>query len=448
MVGKTTILLEIWPHANISQVRSILESYGTTWKKAFPNVSFEEDVDLAKYYEVLVNKDLEEALKADLRAQRGVVEHVEGLLEMKAFKQRLLSKYVADDPMIERQWWLPNERVNKMHELLSSLKPKRKARVAVVDTGVDAQHEDLAPVWKGEARGGTDVQGHGTHVAGLVGAATNNMLGISSFNWDNRFMDITSFKGLGDSGSGTNETVAQAIIDAAEDGADVINLSLGGRGGSKVIDEAIQYAVTLGAIPVVAAGNDFADAADYSPANSPGVIVVSAHDQSNARANFSNSNKTLRMPIAAPGVSMLSTMPNGTYQNLDGTSMAAPVVAGVIGVMKSLDPTVDTEEAWKYLIETGETGPHEDQIGVSMIPYNAIKKFARDYGGGGGGKPHDPPSYPTPLPPGQPGVPKPLPTPDPDPDPGSEEMNSSQIFGLLAALLLIGLLVYLLFVRK
>ena len=183
-----------------------------------------------------------------------------------------------------------------------------------------------------DGRGTDDCNGHGTHCAGIAGAATNNGLGIASYNWEGRFVTVRGYKALSDNSGGSAESVSEAIIAAARDRADVISLSLGGYAPTPPRAEvlAVEFAIKKGCIVVCAAGNSNEDAKLHAPANIPGVIVVSALDQGMRKASFSNTNTSLGLPIAAPGVDIFSLKPGTGYVGMSGTSMATPAVAGVL----------------------------------------------------------------------------------------------------------------------
>ncbi len=203
----------------------------------------------------------------------------------------------------------------------------------VVDTGVDARHPDLR-VHKGksksmidESRGMTDGQGHGTHVAGIIGAKDNGtgVLGVAPG------VTIASVKVLDDNGKGTADDIIAGLDYAASRArrGDVINLSLGG-GFNQAVNDAVLRASASATI-VVAAGNYRGDARNYSPGSAEGdnVVTVSAIDADDV---FSASSNYGNPPIdcAAPGVGILSTLPGNNYGSFTGTSMAAPHVAGLV----------------------------------------------------------------------------------------------------------------------
>ncbi|MCB9235195.1 MAG: S8 family serine peptidase [Bacteroidia bacterium] len=374
------VLLELGPDDQISELKTILEKYDALYEDAFPEVDLSEDEDLAQYYLITIRKGDVEDFMDEVSDDKENVDFVGLNYQVELFRpvtghveQGNANGYLANDPRVSEQWWLPQGRLNEVHELLKNRGHHKKARVAIVDTGVDSDHEDLKDIFV-NSPGNSDPHGHGTHCAGIAGAATNNKTGIASLNWNNEFIEISGYHALGKDGFGTIETVAQAIIDAAEGGADVISMSLGGphRKAPKAEVDAVEYALSLGCIVVVAAGNSNADAKYYAPANVPGVIVVSATDHSGSKAGFSNTNTSLEMPIAAPGVDILSCVPGSQYAPKSGTSMATPVVAGVLGIMRAIDPQLTPKEAWQILRETGEAGKDAKKVGNTVSPEKAI----------------------------------------------------------------------------
>ena len=218
------------------------------------------------------------------------------------------------------------------------------AKIAVVDTGIDNANPDLPAVvlqkdFINNDNNAEDDNGHGTHVAGTIGARTNNGSGVAGMNWN---VSLMAAKVLNNTGSGAYSAVANGITWAADNGAKVINLSLGGP-ASTLLQNAITYAWNKGAVLACAAGNSGSSAKSYPGAYTQ-CIAVAATDQNDAKASFSNyGNKWV--DVAAPGVAILSTTPDtsvylntqyGYYKNFDalnGTSMATPHVAGLAGLV-------------------------------------------------------------------------------------------------------------------
>lgn len=252
--------------------------------------------------------------------------------------------------------------------------------VAVIDTGVDYTHVDLDDnLWvnSGEIAGNgidddgngyvddvrgwdfveddnnpMDLRGHGTHVAGTI-AAENNGFGVTGVAYNAQIMPV---RVLNENGSGFWSDVADGIIYAADNGADVINLSLGG-GYSSAIEAAVEYATALGSVVVMAAGNSGASQPTY-PANfaTDWGIAVGAVNSSNRMAWFSNQAGTTPLDyVVAPGVSVLSTTPGNAYASYSGTSMAAPHVAGVAALLLSANPHLTSAQVESILTATANS---------------------------------------------------------------------------------------------
>ena len=370
-VQQASFLLELGPDDRIEEVAPLLKQYGATFEEAFPTIPLETDEDLAQTYLIYGDPASFDDLMAALRADAENVDFVE--LNMTVSLSPPIEsvatvgttrEFLENDPRVAEQWGLEAIRAHEAHALLSELKPVRKARVAIVDTGVDQKHEDIKGAF-GTSPGTTDANGHGTHCAGIAGAVTNNRLGVASLNWNGAFVEITGYKALGDNGSGSLESIAQAIIDAAKDKADVISMSLGAAAPTqpRVLVKAIAFALRQGAIVVASSGNRNQDAYNHFPSNIKGVIAVAAVDQNLNKARFSNTVNRLSRPLAAPGVDILSLFPNNTYKSLSGTSMATPMVTGLLGVMRSLNPKLTAEQAYTILHETGTTVADSPQVG-------------------------------------------------------------------------------------
>lgn len=213
-------------------------------------------------------------------------------------------------------------------------------RVAVLDTGIDATHPDLrdgiAAVkdFTASHSGPADVQGHGTHCAGVIGARANGfgVVGIAPE------ASILAGKVLGDDGSGGTAGIAQGIDWAAGQGADVISMSLGGPADTGDIHAAVTRAVAKGVIVVAAAGNDGPKGAVGYPGGLPDCVCVAAVDQGKAVAPFSS--RGANVFVAAPGVNVLSTYPGSRLATMSGTSMATPHVAGLAALWCAANPAV------------------------------------------------------------------------------------------------------------
>lgn len=247
------------------------------------------------------------------------------------------------------------------------------APLAIIDSGIDLDHRDLASrIWQnpGEVAGNgldddgngfvDDVAGwdfvdddpvpddpyyHGTHVAGIAGAATNNGQGIAGVTWETPLMAI---RVLDEYGDGRWDDVSAAIIYAANNGARVLNLSLGGGFPSLTMTAAILYARERGCLVVAAAGNSGGSV--LFPARLSEVIGVGATDENDAV--WPNSNRGPELDLVAPGVEILSSVPGNRYIEVSGTSMAAPHVSGVAALLWDRSPTLTADEVTSLLLQT------------------------------------------------------------------------------------------------
>lgn len=256
--------------------------------------------------------------------------------------------------------------------------------VAVLDTGVDRNHPDLfSNIWTnpGEVAGDgidndnngyiddvygwnfaenknntLDVDGHGTHVSGTI-AGLNNGTGVTGIAYNAQIMPV---KVLGDNGSGSFEGVARGIYYAVGNGANVINMSLGGSSGNQALQEAINYASNQGVIVVMAAGNESQSQPAFPAryATDDG-IAIGAVSNTNNIANFSNragSDSSL-IYVTNPGVSIYSSLPENRYASFNGTSMATPHVAGIVALMLDANPNLSDAQVREILISTTTNSP-------------------------------------------------------------------------------------------
>ena len=230
-------------------------------------------------------------------------------------------------------------------------------RVAVLDTGVDqgvsSTHPDLAgkvtaSVNFSASSTDHDLQGHGTHVAGTIAAATNNGIGVVGLGFD---VTIISGKVLGDNGSGSYSSVADGIVWAADNGASVISMSLGGSAYSLALEDAVNYAWNHGVVVVAAAGNS-GDTSPHYPAYYENAIAVVATDANDQVASFST--RGAWTDIGAPGVGILSTLVGSNYGYKSGTSMATPHVAGLAALLKSQNGGLSPDQVKRILTTTAE----------------------------------------------------------------------------------------------
>ncbi len=383
------MLIELLEGHSISEIQPILTQYDLQATPAFQPMD-KNSTDLDDYFLINVpprfENDLSEVKNA--LSKNGVVEWVEmneqyALSPLEFVPQKKLpklnKKYGLNDPGLPNLWGFEAMGMESLYAVLKNAAPEKQALIAILDTGVDAGHEDIQANFKStKTKYDNDGAGHGTHCAGIAAAVSNNNKGIASFSQTNEYVKVTSVKVLTAGGYGTQKMIIDGILEAADAGADVLSLSLGGLSNDsrqRAYRKAVEYANKKGAIVVVAAGNSNRNAKEYAPANTPGVIAVSAIDTVLGRASFSNKVHDLKMGVAAPGVSIYSTFPNGEYQTLNGTSMATPYVAGLLGLMKSLRPGLTTKEAYDLLNGSGVKTKSGEETGKLIQPGEAVKKL-------------------------------------------------------------------------
>lgn len=266
---------------------------------------------------------------------------------LKKFTEYIEPNYIysalitPNDPDYSKQWNLRSINVEKAWDETKG----GGVTVAVIDTGVspvpDFKQTEFVPGYDfvNDRTDAADDVGHGTHVAGTIAQSTNNNYGVAGVAYEAKIMPI---KVLGASGGGTIADIAEGIRFAADNGADVINMSLGGGGSSQLMEEAIDYAYEKGVVIVAAAGNSNENASSY-PARYPKVISVSALDGGGNKAEYSNYGAGV--DISAPGGGGGSKVIQNTidprtgqavFAGFQGTSMAAPHVAGVAAMIKAV----------------------------------------------------------------------------------------------------------------
>ena len=236
----------------------------------------------------------------------------------------------------------------------------RETVVAIIDSGVDMGHPDLkskiVATWNtlDKNENAKDDHGHGTHCAGIATALADNNEGIAGVAPS---VGLMSVKVLDARGRGSDATIAEGVVWAADHGAKVMSMSLGLYKRSQVLEDALQYALDKDVVLVASAGNNNAEndhqSKPHLPSTHPGVIEVAATDDKDQKARFSNFGKTVS--VAAPGVNILSTLPTYSvgrdlnYGMMSGTSMASPFVAGLAGLVRSQYPQLKQAEVKAHI---------------------------------------------------------------------------------------------------
>jgi len=301
-----------------------------------------------------------------------------------------VDKIEPDDVHYIEQW---NLSAIRAPEAWSLNKGSNELVIAVIDSGVDLQHEDLknqfwlnsdeiadnkidddgngyiddingwdftdAPTLDGTGdytqrdNTATDESGHGTHVSGIACAQTNNNIGIAGVSWNCKLMTLRAGFNIASGGSFLqDDDVAAAIVYAADNGAKVINMSWGDIVNSFIIRDAINYAYEKGCVLVAAAGNSSEDSVLY-PAALTNVISVGAIDRNYNVASMSNYGEGI--DLFAPGIGILSAQIHNRYGTMSGTSMATPHVSGTVGLILSKYPGLTNHDIRNILVQTSNS---------------------------------------------------------------------------------------------
>lgn len=224
--------------------------------------------------------------------------------------------------------------------------------IAVLDSGVEASHPDLSsklvPGWNMYDNNSdtSDVVGHGTSVAGVVAAATNNATGIAAVAWNCRIMPI---RVTTPTGVVTDSMLASGLVWAADRGARVANLSIDMSIDTATVNSAMAYFVNRGGVVVGAAGNS---GRYYSNPDNPHILLVSATDSNDVLASFSNRGDNI--DVSAPGVSIRTTVVGGRYGGSSGTSFATPIVAGIAALLLSYNPNLTPQQVQDIIKQSAD----------------------------------------------------------------------------------------------
>jgi len=312
---------------------------------------YAEETDIGQV--IVKYKSDEEMVTLDIPAKKSAANFI-AELEEQPNVEAVEPDYVitrsatASDPHYTRQWY---HQVVGIEDAWDVTTGSSEVVVAIIDDGLDINHQEfknriIAPYdvvldSKLEITAGE----HGTHIAGIIASSINNDYGGAGIAPNIKIMPINVFDGE----NARHSDVITAIDYAIKQGADIINLSLGGTDSSALFNEAIQRAHKAGLLIIAAAGNDGKNIYDY-PASYDHVIGVSATDKSDKIARYSNYGSTI--DLAAPGTGIYSTLPYNTYGYMTGTSMATPIVAGVAALVWSINPSLTNEQIEQQLYRT------------------------------------------------------------------------------------------------
>lgn len=257
--------------------------------------------------------------------------------------------FTPNDPLFKDQWWLKKIDAERTWDII---KGSNQVTVAVIDTGMSL-HPDLSPNIKERYNlVGTNLDdpiGHGTQMGGIIGAVTNNNLGIASMGYNLKLISLKVV--IKRVGGAKDSDIIKAINKAVEQKADIISISLGGEKKGQALQDAINYAWSKGLFIVASAGNDGKTKQSY-PAAYDHVFSVAATDNNDSKASFSNYGGWV--DIAAPGVDILSTNNKGGYEAHSGTSPAAPMVSAVAALIKAKYPNYTNSQIEQKLCESAD----------------------------------------------------------------------------------------------
>lgn len=284
---------------------------------------------------------------------------------------------VADDPLLDEQY--APQQCNALEAWETEL-GSNDVTISIVDQGLDYEHpnfveriaddpgqdfvwwfrDDPAPIFG-------SIEFHGTHVGGIATATTGNGEGIAGISNS----EVISARALSSIGFGSTDAIAEAIQWSAEQGADLINLSLGGGGETETMRNAVQFAYENGSLPIAAAGNDGDRGASF-PAAYDEVMAVSAVDSNEELAEFSQFGPEIE--VTAPGVDVLSTMPGDDHAPASGTSMSCPAATGVAALgLAAADGDLTPDELRELLKSTArDIGLDEEEQGAGHVDAAAI----------------------------------------------------------------------------
>jgi thermitase len=272
-----------------------------------------------------------------------------------------------DDPGYAAQWGLAKARVN---QAWSAIRGASRVVVAVVDTGVRHMPDLAGRILPGhdfvnDDEDASDDNGHGTMAAGVIAATGDNGTGVAGVCWYCRILPV---KVLDADGSGSYSDIAEGIRYAADRGATIVNLSLGGSDDSQLLRDAVAYAAGKGALVVAAAGNEGRSTPHY-PAAIPSVLAVGGVTATDARYPWSNYGSDW-VDITAPGCNPAQTL-TGAIAQYCGTSSATPFVAGVAGLLAATDPAPSAVTVRSALIasEVAPAGRVDAVAALTALPY-------------------------------------------------------------------------------
>ncbi|MFN8673285.1 MAG: S8 family peptidase [Candidatus Sericytochromatia bacterium] len=346
-------------------LQKLEEKYKTKFKKVIPEIG----VAVVEKSETDENNQLAGSMKAE-----STVDSYEPINMVVLEK---ISADKANDPLINKQYHLDTLNADKAWDISMG---DKNVKIAIVDTGIDLNHPDLKDrILKGKNIVNPELKpyddnGHGTHVAGIAAATANNDIGVAGIAPKCSIIPVKALK----YGKGSDIDIAEGIVWAANNGANVINISIGLYTKSTALEKAVKYALSKGVTVVSSAGNESKSSKMHMPSMIKGVIEVSATTKDDKFAPFSNFAQ--QVSVSAPGDKIFSTMPTyeveltaktgKNYGILSGTSMASPVVAGLAALIKSNNPSLSPSKIREKLETTAVNlakKKYDDKFGYGRV---------------------------------------------------------------------------------
>jgi subtilisin family serine protease len=366
--SKTTVLVKLKNQFNKSAADSLARKYGATLKRTLNRINV-----LALI--VPAGQTPPQFIKT-LKADPGVVFAERDIRVLPDAEDEV----TFDDPMLPQQYSLQKVEAAKGWFLNQG---KDTVKIGIVDTGVDLEHPDLKDkLLEGynalePGKPPKDDARHGTHVSGIASAIGNNGVGVAGLAPNCKILPVKVLS----ANDGTIESISAGLIWAADNGADVVNMSLGTYTENQTLGEAVKYALDKNVVCIATMGNDNTEKKRY-PAAYPGMIAVGSTDENDKKSSFSNFGPW--MTVSAPGSNILSTLPtymsNGGYGKMSGTSMAAPLVTGLAALVRSQHQNMAPKDVAKILQDSaddlGETG-YDKYFGAGRINAFKAAKLAR-----------------------------------------------------------------------
>ncbi len=331
-------------------------SPGVLIVKFFPEVKREKQIEYLKFGKIVSENSLGiYTIEVSAGLEKEIVEFVRENpdVEFAEMEGIVFPEIIPNDPQYSQQWHLP---ITSSPTAWDFTTGDPNVVVAVLDTGIDASHPDLASKLIGgwntyeNSPNIGDVYGHGTKVSGVAGAVTDNGVGVASINWQGK---IFHYKVSDDGGGATTSAISGAITRAANDGAKIATFSYSISTSSSIQTATLNFMNNYGGLVFASAGNQ---ATFVSSADNP-IMVIGATTSTDALASFSNTGNLI--DLVAPGAGIRTTIKEGGYGSVSGTSFSAPMAAAAAALIYSINPEFTGYQVEEFL----EQGA--DDLGVS-----------------------------------------------------------------------------------